>query len=144
MAGPLAEAGLHCPGLLLSYFDLNWKLLIVFAGLPLPYLADVGLDLPLPLGSLRALVLQGLSLEFALDDALHPGLLLALRPIAGLGEASGGLVELGLAFVDGFALREFYGFGGRFGILFLREEERGLDINFAFEGDVYFGVVDPV
>lgn len=144
MAGPLAEARLHCPRLLLRYFDLHWELLIVFAGLPLTYLADVGLDLPLPLGSLRALVLQCLSLEFSLDNSLHSGLLLALRPLASLSEASGGLVELGFAFVDGFALGRIYGFGGGFRILFLREEERGLNVYFAFEWDVYFGVVDPV
>ena len=89
-------------------------------------------------------MLQGFSLDISLGLSFHSRLLLALRSLSGVSEASRSLVKFCLAFIYGFSGVEFDWLIDSFGVVFVGEHEGGLKINFAFNGELYSLVIGPV
>jgi len=67
-------------------------------------------------------MLECFSLELSLGYSFDSGFLLALRPLLRISEACGSLVELRLAFIDGFSWITLDWFTDWFGVVFLCEQ----------------------
>lgn len=94
--------------------------------------------MPDAFGSLRTIREKDFSLHFIFADGFGSRFLLALRTLSDVSKCRGGLVEFGLALVGDLPaglLRSDEGVGG---VVFMGEQQRGLDFHFAFEEMLVF------